>query len=101
MANYNTSHSILTIVHVIISNIFLMNYLVAILTTVYEIMIKNGDFYSIEYQYIFITKYLKALEENNGYEAFIIYPPPLNFFVAPLVLVSPSKETLKKFSRYF
>lgn len=49
MGNYATSHSILVMVHVIISNIFLLNYLVAILTTVYEIMIKNGDFYSIEY----------------------------------------------------
>lgn len=68
MGNYATSHSILTIIHVVISNIFLLNYLVAILTTVYEIMVKNGDFYAMEYQYKFITKYLKGLEERNGYE---------------------------------
>jgi len=49
MKNYNTSHSVLYMSHVLISNIFLMNYLIAILTTVYEIMIKNGDFYAIEY----------------------------------------------------
>lgn len=49
MANFNTSHSVIYITHVVISFIFLMNYLVAILTTVYEIMIKNGDFYAIEY----------------------------------------------------
>ena len=101
MGNYTTSHSILVMIHVIISNIFLLNYLVAILTTVYEIMIKNGDFYSIEYQYIFITKYLKSLEERNGYEMFIMIPPPMNYLVLPLVLVAPSKEAMKKFSRYF
>lgn len=39
MANFNTSHSVIYMTHVIISFIFLMNYLVAILTTVYEIMI--------------------------------------------------------------
>ncbi len=49
MANFTTSHSLLYMVHVIISNIFLKNYLIAILTTVYNIMINNGDFYAIEY----------------------------------------------------
>jgi hypothetical protein len=49
MGNYNTSHSVLVIIHVVISNIFLLNFLIAILTTVYEIMIRNGDFYAIEY----------------------------------------------------
>ena len=58
MGNFSTSQSILYIVHVTISNIFLLNFLVAILQTVYDIMIKNGDFYAIEYQYIFITKYI-------------------------------------------
>lgn len=49
MGSFATSHSILYIVHVTISNIFLLNFLVAILQTVYDIMIKNGDFYAIEY----------------------------------------------------
>ena len=36
--SYLTSNSILLMGHVFISNIFLMNYLVAILSTVYDIM---------------------------------------------------------------
>lgn len=100
MANFNTSHSVLVMVHVIISFVFLMNYLVAILTTVYEIMYENGDFYAIEYQYIFITKYLTALEENNGYDKLILFPPPLNFFITPLILVAPSREYTRKLSRF-
>jgi hypothetical protein len=35
---YLLSNSILTMIHVFISNIFMLNYLVAILATVYEIM---------------------------------------------------------------
>lgn len=35
MGNYNTSYNILYILHIIISSIFLMNYLIAILQTVY------------------------------------------------------------------
>lgn len=100
MANFETSHSVLVIVHVLISNIFLMNYLVAILSTVYEIMIKNGDFYAISYSYVFASKYITALSERNGYEKLIIYPPPLNIFLLPLIIMSPNKKTAKSISNY-
>jgi len=100
MANYNTSHSVLVIAHVVISNVFLLNFLIAILSSVYEIMIRNGDFYAIEYQYKFITKYMKALEEDNGYDKFIVYPPPMNFFLIPLIFVIPSRKWTKKISKF-
>eukprot|EP00347_Sterkiella_histriomuscorum_P007582 403348366 len=90
MAKYGTSHSILVIVHVVISHIFLMNFLVAILTQVYEIMIKNGDFYAIQYSFVFVTKYIKAMNEDNGYDKLILFPPPLNFFLIPLILATPN-----------
>jgi len=95
---YNTSHSILYIIHVTISNIFLLNFLVAILQTVYDIMIKNGDFYAIEYQYIFITKYMKAMEDDTGYDKLILFPPPLNFLLIPMILVSPWRNVIKGLS---
>ncbi len=61
-------------------------------------MIKNGDFYAIEYQYIFITKYMKAMEDDSGYDKLILFPPPLNFLVIPLILVSPWRHLTKKVS---
>jgi len=42
--NYIMSNSILTMIHVFIANIFMLNYLVAILSTVYEIMQDEGEF---------------------------------------------------------
>lgn len=51
MGNFQTSYSILYIIHVIISNIFLINFLIAIISSVYEVMYKNGDFYSVQFQY--------------------------------------------------
>ena len=101
MGNYNTSFSIMYMTHVVISYIFLMQFLVAVLSAVYDGMIQNGDFYAIQYQYIFITKYMRAIEENNGYDKLIVYPPPLNFILAPLLLVAPSKKMTKKVSQYF
>jgi len=38
------SNSVLTMIHVFVSNIFMLNYLVAILATVYEIMQDEGEF---------------------------------------------------------
>ena len=99
LGSYNTSHSVLLITHVTISNIFLLNFLVAILQTVYEAMIRNGDFYSTQYQYIFITKYLKAMEEDNGYDKLIVFPPPLNFLLVPLLLVFPSRRAVTKIAQ--
>ena len=90
MGNYYTSFGILYIVHTVISYIFLLNYLVAILQTAQVVMFNNGDFYAVQYQYIFIAKYMNALEENNAYEELILLPPPLNFLLIPLIIVSPS-----------
>lgn len=64
-------------------------------------MIKNGDFYAIEYQYQFITKYMKAIEEKNGYEKFILYPPPLNFIILPMLFLTPSRAWIKKASEFY
>jgi hypothetical protein len=41
---YQTAHEIFTIIHIFIANIFLLNYLVAILGSVYEDSIEIGDF---------------------------------------------------------
>ena len=47
-------HTLVLIIHIFISNIFLLNYLIAILSTVYEEMADLGDFAfkSSKYQYI-------------------------------------------------
>lgn len=101
MGNYQTSFTILYIIHIIISNIFLINFLVAIIASVYDSMFKNGDFYSVQFQYQFINKYKKAIEENNGYDELILYPPPLNYVIVPLLLVCASKESMKKYAAVF
>lgn len=49
MGNFETSYTILYIIHVIISTIFLLNYFVSILQMVYNLMGSDGDFYSVQY----------------------------------------------------
>ena len=43
--------------HLYIANIFLLNYLVAILSTVYSEMSEEGDFYYKYYKYKYIERY--------------------------------------------
>lgn len=40
----NHNHTIFTVLHVFFANIFLLNYLVAILATTYEEQMEIGDF---------------------------------------------------------
>ena len=44
MGNFDTSHSVFLTGHTVISNIFLINFLVAIISTVYFYMIEGGEF---------------------------------------------------------
>jgi hypothetical protein len=72
-------------IHVSLSNIFLLNYLVAILATVYEIMKDGGEFAYKSNTYNFIEKYTVALRNEWGYAELILHPPPLNFLTIFLV----------------
>ena len=93
LANYNhqdlgksdTSHSILLIFHLVVSNVFLLNFLIAILSSVYEIMIKVGDFDFKANMYSYIEKYQIAMIDNQGYDEFVIHPSPINLSTLTLV----------------
>ena len=87
--------------HVVVANIFMMNYLIAVLNMVYTIMTDDGDFFTISYQYLFINKYLSSMMSNSGYEELILYPPPLNFLIVPMFLVSPSKCLVLYLSKFY
>ena len=50
-------HAIVIIFHIFISNIYLLNYLVAILSTVYELMVEQSDFAYKSSMYQYIERY--------------------------------------------
>jgi hypothetical protein len=79
-SDYLISNSILTMIHVFLSNIFLLNFLVAILSTVYEVMMEHGEFSFKSNKYEFIEKYSIAMLDTHGYSELVIHPPPINIF---------------------
>lgn len=72
----------LLIVHIFIANIFLLNYLIAILATVYEEMQPMGLFAYNSNKYQYIERYLAAMKDQWGYEELVVHPPPINYMTA-------------------
>jgi hypothetical protein len=95
------SSSILIVGHVFLSNIFLLNFLVAILSTVYEIMEDQGEFEYKKAKYEFIEKYSIALDEPDGYYELVIHPPPLNIFTLVLLPFMIKSSIMKQASEIY
>ena len=101
MGTYNTLHSILLMIHIFISNIFLLNYLIAILSTVYTVMLEKGDFAFKSNKYQFIERYSIAMLDKWGYHELVIHPPPINFFTIFLIPTMFQKSLMKRASEVF
>lgn len=87
--------------HVIMSNIFLFNYLVAILTTVYSEMQEKGEFDYKTNRYKYIEKYSIAFLDSHGYSELILHPPPLNVFSIFLIPMVIRKSLMKRAADVF
>ena len=86
-ADEQYKHTYFLIFHIFISNIFLLNYLIAILSTVYEVMNEQGDFAYKSFKYQYIERYLKGME-NKGYSELVIHMPPVNYLT--ILLFAPA-----------
>ena len=60
-STYKQLHNFVLILHIFISNIFLLNYLVAILSTVFAEMRELGDFAYKSNRYQYIERYQIAM----------------------------------------
>lgn len=87
------THAIVLLIHIFISNIFLLNYLIAILSTVYEDMTELGDFQYKSSKYQYIERYQIAMQDLWGYEEMVVHPPPVNYLTS-LLWISIFKDNM-------
>lgn len=80
LGNYNRAHNVFVIFHVMITNVFLLNYLIALLSTVYNIMLERGEYSYKALKYNFYEKFKSVLSDESGVALMYINPPPLNVF---------------------
>lgn len=81
--------------HVYVANIFLLNYLVAILATVYGEEQEIGIFSWNTKLYSFIERYRVAFLDENGYCELVMLSPPMNFLLVFLLPFTFDNEVMK------
>jgi len=74
-------HTVFLFFHIYIANVFLLNYLVAILSTVYGESMEIGEFSYNCNKYLYIERYNIAFQDKNGYSELVLYPPPVNMML--------------------
>ena len=86
-------HTYLRMFHLVIANIFLLNYLIAILSSAYEYMNEVGEFDYKANKYQFSEKYQSVLACKKGFGELCAIPAPFNMFnifILPFTLVPDS-----------
>lgn len=94
-------HVCVLVVHILISNIFLLNYLIAILSTVYEEMAELGDFAYKSSKYQYIERYQIPMQDQWGYEELVVHPPPINYLTGLLTFCIFKANMMLRFSVIF
>lgn len=93
------SHSLLTVFHVFFTNIILMNYLIAILSSTYGKMRESGVFSFKVNLYQYCERFLTAFKDR-AYGELVMHPPPLSFGVGLLLPFIMSRDVMTRFSKY-
>jgi hypothetical protein len=76
----------------------MLNYLIAIVTTVYEDNIESGDFVFKSNKYMYIERFMIPLE-NDTYSQLVMHPPPLNLISSLLLLCVCKKKSTQRWSK--
>jgi len=89
-------HIFLSIFHLFMSKILLINYIIAMLMTVYNGMREKGDFAYKSNRYEYIERYQTALSDGWGYSELVTNPAPLNMVMVVVLPWIFNKPMFKK-----
>lgn len=101
---YEIEHMVFIILHVYMSNILLLNYLIAILSTSYVSMLESGVFLYKVNLFQYCERYMVA-NQNVAYGQLVTHPSPLVLLNIPLFILTAipgmPKWFLEPFSEKF
>ena len=89
------------LLNVLLANVFLLNYLVAILSTTYGQSEEQGDFAYKQNKYKYIERFSNAMKDENGYSELVVLPPPVNFLIILLMPAMIKKQNMQRSSATF
>jgi hypothetical protein len=90
---------VLTIFHVFFTNIILMNYLIAILSSTYGKMKESGIFSFKVNLYQYCERYLIAFKDRD-YGELVMHPPPLAFIAGLITPFCCSRIIMSRLSKW-
>jgi hypothetical protein len=99
MGSRDLSHSILLIFVAFITNILLLNFVIAILSTTYENMKESGIFKYKTNLFKYCQKYLIAFKSE--YQELVLQPAPLSYLALFLLPFMSSKRMSVKMGKMF
>lgn len=88
---------VITLINVFLVHVFLLNYLIAILSTVYQQKEEEGDFAYKQNKYQYIERYSIAMEDPS-YAELVVHPPPINYLMLLLFPSMCQKQKMKQTS---
>ena len=94
-------YKIIFTLFMLVSHIFLLNFLIAILSLTYVEMSERGKFEFLRNRYQYIEKFMTPLKDECGYQELIIQPSPVNMLSFPILILLPNKDLFKKASFYY
>lgn len=86
-------HMFLMIIHIFAGNIVLFNYLIAILSTTYGLLLETGVFQFKVKLYRYCERYMIAFDYDS-YRELVLYPAPICILSIPVVLGSLMGENI-------
>ena len=93
-------YSVIIIFHLFMLNILLLNFMVAILSTTYGLMLESGSFMYKCALYEYCERYMIAFK-NEAYGELVLHAPPINILVVLLLPFTPFKKVMPYVSLYF
>ena len=90
----------LTLIHIFIVNILLLNFMIAILSNTYGEMLESGNFLYKCSLYEYCERYVIGFKDKS-YGQLVLHPPPINVFCIFLLPFTVSKERMLVITEYF
>ena len=100
MGGRELSFSVLIMFYVFFSNILLLNYLIAILSTTYENMKKSAVFKYKKIMFRYCERFLVAFKDEY-YGELLLHPPPLSYLCLILIPFLNKKDKMKNYTKAF
>ncbi|CDW88899.1 UNKNOWN [Stylonychia lemnae] len=96
---FQRSFSVFIMIFLFITNIFLLNFLVAIIDSIYQFMLKAGEFQAKKYRFYFYTSKKQGFDYSpDDLDNMIMHPPPFNALSIILIFLIPFPNCRKKVS---